>query len=87
MFKKDVGDIERRIGSGFLWWGDDRNGDGKRECEMNEKDVEKVFERVVKVKKGEGVWGIQVCKEEVVDMSEEGFVWEMEGGFEKVGLV
>ncbi|MCY7780794.1 DUF1054 domain-containing protein [Bacillus haynesii] len=87
LFKKHLPDIESNIPSRFFWSADHTKPDAKRQSEMNDKDLENLFERLVNVKKAEALCGIQLSKDEVLQMSEEAFLSEIEAAFEKLAFL
>ena len=72
LFKKHLPDIESTFHVAFSGRPIIRNRDAKRQSEMNEKELENLFERLVNVKKAEALCGIQLSKDEVLHMSEPG---------------
>ncbi|MBZ5213524.1 DUF1054 domain-containing protein [Bacillus paralicheniformis] len=87
LFKKHLPDIESNIPSRFVWSADHTKPDVIRQSEMDDKELENLFERLVNVKKAEALCGIQLAKDEVLQMSEEAFLSEIEAAFEKLAFL
>ncbi|MBU8582431.1 DUF1054 domain-containing protein [Bacillus paralicheniformis] len=87
LFKKHLPDIESNIPSRFVWSADHTKPGVIRQSEMDDKELENLFERLVNVKKAEALCGIQLAKDEVLQMSEEAFLSEIEAAFEKLAFL
>ncbi|MFC8148446.1 YktB family protein [Bacillus paralicheniformis] len=87
LFKKHLPDIESNIPSRFVWSADHTKPGVIRQSEMDDKELENLFERLVNVKKAEALCGIQLAKDEVLQMSEETFLSEIEAAFEKLAYL
>ncbi|MDE1451763.1 hypothetical protein CHCC14820_3188 [Bacillus paralicheniformis] len=87
LFKKHLPDIESNIPSRFVWSADHTKPDVIRQSEMDDKELENLFERLVNVKKAEALCGIRLAKDEVLQMSEEAFLSEIEAAFEKLAFL
>ncbi|WP_026579770.1 YktB family protein [Bacillus sp. SB47] len=87
LFKKHLPDIESNIPSRFVWSADHTKPGVIRQSEMDDKELENLFERLANVKKAEALCGIQLAKDEVLQMSEEAFLSEIEAAFEKLAFL
>ena len=87
LFKKHLPDIESNIPSRFVWSADHTKPGVIRQSKMDDKELENLFERLVNVKKAEALCGIQLAKDEVLQMSEEAFLSEIEAAFEKLAFL
>ncbi|MGN9865716.1 YktB family protein [Bacillus swezeyi] len=87
LFKDRLSDIKNRIPNGFFWSADHTKPEARKASDMNEEELEKLFDRLVKVKKAEALCGIQLSKDQVLKMSEEEFLSEIEASFEKLAFL
>ncbi|WP_307894241.1 YktB family protein [Bacillus swezeyi] len=87
LFKDRLSDIKNRIPNGFFWSADHTKPEAHKASDMNEEELEKLFDRLVKVKKAEALCGIQLSKDQVLEMSEEEFLSEIEASFEKLAFL
>ncbi|MGV3466184.1 MAG: YktB family protein [Heyndrickxia sp.] len=68
-FAKNISKIIREIPSSFVWSGDHMKPDAKAMKEMSKDDLMQLFTRVQTVKKSEILCGINIPREQVVKMS------------------
>ena len=81
LFEKELDTIQQKIPQDFVWSKDHMKPDVMRHSELDSEQLKTLFERVQTVKKAELLCGIQLPREEVVQMNNEEFLSKIENAF------
>ncbi len=84
LFEKELDTIQKKIPQDFVWSKDHMKPDVLRHSELDAEQLRTLFERVQTVKKAELLCGIQLPREEVVQMNNEEFLSKIEDAFRTV---
>ncbi|MFO6495268.1 MULTISPECIES: YktB family protein [Bacillus] len=87
LFKEHLDDIKNRIPNSFVWSPDHTKPEARKASDMTDEDLKQLFDRLVNVKKAEALCGIQLSKDQVLQMSEDEFLSEIEASFEKLAFL
>ncbi|MDA1475692.1 YktB family protein [Bacillus changyiensis] len=77
-------DIKNRIPDTFVWSADHTKPEAHVQSDMKTEELKQLFERLEKVKKAEVLCGIQLSKDQVLQMSSDDFLSQIETAFEKL---
>lgn len=80
-FEKNIGKIIGEIPSTFVWSGDHMKPDAKAMKDMSKDDLMQLFKRVQTIKKAEILCGINIPREQVVEMSGEQLIDHIQDTF------
>ncbi|GIN67175.1 MULTISPECIES: YktB family protein [Bacillus] len=87
LFKEHLSEIKSRVPDSFFWSADHTKPEARKQADMDAEGLEKLFDRLAKVKKAEVLCGIQLSKEQVLQMNEQEFLSEIEASFEKLAFL
>ncbi|KXZ14805.1 hypothetical protein AXI59_02850 [Bacillus nakamurai] len=80
-------DIIKQIPAHFVWSPDHTKPGAYKQSEMDHEQLKTLFERLQTVKKAELLCGIQLPKEEVINMNNQEFLQTIEDAFQKLSFL
>ncbi|NPC92425.1 DUF1054 domain-containing protein [Bacillus sp. WMMC1349] len=80
-------DIKNLIPDTFVWSADHTKPEAHKQSDMKPEELIQLFERLEKVKKAEVLCGIQLSRDQVLQMSSDDFLSQIEAAFEKLSYL